>query len=164
METTQAYQSSSTTGITVQSRDAGSENYASWPMEQKLTAKGGGPTAIVAADTVAVLNGAPYTDSGRLWDVGHSPFFVLSAEFDAAADRSASVQVVFYDASNNVIGAAATIQFGTQKLGNTVLLAETAGHALGGVSDPIDVRGACRVGVIVHALSGGSLYLYGWAV
>lgn len=162
-ETTQAYQAAATTGITVQSRDGASENFGSWPMEQKQVSKGADPAAITAADSAAVLNASPYTDAGRLWDVGHSPFCAISAEFDTVADRSATVQIALYDASNNVIGLGPTLQFASKKAGATVLLDEAAGHALGG-TEIIDVRGACRIGVIIQALSGGSLYLFGWAV
>lgn len=163
-ESTQSYQASTTLGITVLGRNGTDEVYVSAPIDRKIVAKGTDPTAITVADSTAQLNTTPYTTASRLFDCEHAPAMRVHCEFDTAADRTATIQPVYYDASNNVIGLGEqTYLLATKKIGTTVLLDEVTGHALGGAFT-LDVAGACKVGFIVHALSGGSLYIFAYPI
>lgn len=163
-EGTQSYQASATLGITVLGRNGTDEVYVSASIDRKIVAKGSDPTAITAADSTAQLNTTPYTTASRLFDCEHAPSMRVHTEFDTAADRTATVQPVYYDASSNVIGVGEqTYLLATKKVGSTVLLDEATGHALGG-DFTLDVAGACKVGFIVHALSGGSLYIFAYPI
>ena len=163
-EGTQSYQASATLGVTVLGRNGTDEVYTSAPIDRKIVAKGSDPTAITAADSTAQLNTTPYTDASRLFDCEHSPSMRVHTEFDTAADRTATIQSIYYDASGNVIGLGEqTYTLATKKVGTTVLLDESTGKALGG-DFTLDVAGACKVGFIVHALSGGSLYIFAYPI
>ena len=163
-ESTQSYQASTTLGITVLGRNGTDEVYVSAPIDRKIVAKGTDPTAITAADSIAQLNTTPYTSAFRLFDCEHSPSMRIHTEFDTAADRTATIQPVYFDASGNVIGVGEqTYLLATKKVGSTVLLDEATGKALGG-DFTLDVAGACKVGFVVHTLSGGSLYIFAYPI